>query len=378
MSNDLNIKFNDYGLLKDLLIENYNRYINYKKFVNKLENTITIVSNDDNFAIETFFYNDINNINKINNSVVFIDCVIEGIHSIKYFNRYNKSNFYVIFSNSMWNREKYNLEIDYINLDYYFYIQKVTQCSVSVYNENYFYPKEYIFDYPKDNIFISTTGYKRKERDRLVNNLIKKLNYKNFIFKYQGENLGQNFDQYDTYLMPSENFNPYKPIIGDITNISDIVPTDLYNQAYFNLTVESDIDYPYSFFPTEKTLKVLLTGIPFVIYATPRFLQNLRNLGFTTYNELWNEDYDLEFDYGARADKIIKLCNELQHFDWQSNKEKLQNIANKNSNLLLKNHKIFIEQFDKISKTLKIIKDKEVQYLKNNSQLFKWLDNNTV
>mgnify|MGYP000353789169 CR=1 FL=1 len=49
----------------------------------------------------------------------------------------------------------------------------------------------------------------------------------------------------------------------------------IYNQAYFNLVVESDIEYPYSFDPTEKIGKALLTGIPFVVYSTPNFLQNL-------------------------------------------------------------------------------------------------------
>lgn len=381
MSNKIAIKFNDYGFLRNLLTENYNRYIAYKKFENKSENVteeVTVVNSNDNFQFKTFNHSDIENINKISNSIVFISCLTEGIHSIDYFNKYNQSNFYIIFSNSVWNRKKYNIKIDYINLDYWTFLKDLSVYSVSPFNENYFYIKEYDFKYPKNNIFVSTTGLERKERDYLIDNLIKKINYNNFILKYQGKNLGKNFDQYDSYIMNHDNFNAYNTIMGDNATLSNIIPTKLYNQAYFNLVVESDIDYPYSFFPTEKIGKALLTGIPFIVYSTPRFLQNLRGLGFETYNEFWNEDYDLEFDYTKRADKIIDLVNQLESFDWQANREKLQQIANHNAALMLKNNSMFIAQFEKIRKTLEVIKDKDAQYLKENPQLFEWLDNNTV
>lgn len=379
MSDIVNIKFNDYGFLKDLLIENYNRYINYKKFSGDLEQAIIVNSSNNQYFIETFSYSDVENINKVNDSVVFIDCLTESVvHSVEFLKQYNKSNFYIVFSSGLLNKEKYNIGINFINLNYYLYLQNIIQFSSSVYNENYYYSKEYKFDYPKNNIFVSTTGSERKERDYLIDNLIKKINYNNFILKYQGKNLGKNFDQYDSYIMNHDNFNAYNTILGDGVTLSSIVPTKLYNQAYFNLVVESDIDYPYSFFPTEKISKALLTGIPFVVYSTPNFLQNLRSLGFKTYNEFWNEDYDLEVDYTKRADKIVDLINELEHFDWQANKEKLQQIANHNAALMLKNNNMIIVQFEEIRKTLEIIYNKDVQYLKENPQLFEWLDNNTV
>ena len=378
--NLLNIKFNDSGCLRDLLVLNYNRYINYKKFVKEIEDTTSINESENNFIIETYHYLDIDNINKINNSIVFIDAISESVHLIEqgYFSQYNKSNFYVIFSNSIWNKNQYRLDIDYINLDYWYFIQQTISDSANSYKENYYYSKEYDFDYPKNNIFVSTTGAIRKERSYLIDNLIEKINYDNFVLKYQGENLGKNYNHCDFYRVTAENFDAYSPIFGDFVNISSLVPTKLYNQAYFNLVVETDIDYPCSFDPTEKIGKALLTGIPFVVYSTPNFLQNLHNLGFKTYNELWNEDYDTEFDYTKRADKIIDLCNQLENFNWQANKEKLQQIANHNAALMLKNNDMFIAQFEKIRQTLEIIKDKDAQYLKNNPQLFEWLDNSHI
>ena len=379
MNYQLNIKFNDYGFLKDLLLENYNRYIRYKNFRNELLDSVIVINNNESFFTETFTFNDLENINKINNSIVFIDAIAAGLNLKKYFEQYNKSNFYIIFSTSIWQKEKYALNnLDYIVLDFYLFVRNILQSSSTPQNENFYYSKEYKFDYPKNIIFVSTTGEERTERNYLVKNLVKKIDYDNFILKYQTKNLGKNFDHLDFHSMNYNNYSIDKCLLGDNNTISSIIPIDLYNQAYFNLVVESLIDYPYSFMPTEKIAKVLLTGIPFVVYSTPRFLQNLHKLGFTTYNELWNEDYDLEFDYTKRADMIVDLCNKLEHFDWQKHKEKLQEIANKNASAFLKNNSHVLDQMKKIYKTLEIIKDKDAQYLKNNPQLFEWLDNNTV
>ena len=108
------------------------------------------------------------------------------------------------------------------------------------------------------------------------------------------------------------------------------MPIKIYNQSYFNLVVETDINYDHSFFLTEKTIKSLIIGMPFVIVSTPKFLEHLKALGFCTYGELWNEDYDQEIDYKTRIDKIIDLVVQLHNFDWVSNKSKLAEIGRQN------------------------------------------------
>ena len=108
------------------------------------------------------------------------------------------------------------------------------------------------------------------------------------------------------------------------------MPIKIYNQSYFNLVVETDINYDHSFFLTEKTIKSLIMGMPFVIVSTPKFLEHLKALGFCTYGELWNEDYDQEIDYKTRIDKIIDLVVQLHNFDWVSNKSKLAEIGRQN------------------------------------------------
>jgi hypothetical protein len=79
--------------------------------------------------------------------------------------------------------------------------------------------------------------------------------------------------------------------------------------------------------------------MPFLIVATPHFLKYLRELGFHTYGDLWDESYDEELDYIKRIDKIVDLCNNLDTFDWESNRSALELIAMKNKcNFLNLNH----------------------------------------
>ena len=97
-----------------------------------------------------------------------------------------------------------------------------------------------------------------------------------------------------------------------------------------NLVVETDLTENHEFFLTEKTIKLLLVGQPFVIVSTPNFLNHLHQLGFKTYNLLWNEDYDQEPNFELRVQKIIQLCNYLSKFDWQAHRPELEQIQKHN------------------------------------------------
>jgi hypothetical protein len=178
----------------------------------------------------------------------------------------------------------------------------------------------------------------RVERDYLKDQLLKKINYTNFIFKYSGIDLGMPSDSYDVVKFKSGDFNPYKsrPTMEKYAYcLSDTLPIKMYNQANFNLVVETDIAQRFGFLLSEKILKCLISGMPFVVVATPHFLKYLKELGFHTYNELWDESYDNTLEYTKRIDKIVDLCNNLDSFDWTANQSALELIALKNrSNFL--------------------------------------------
>jgi hypothetical protein len=65
-----------------------------------------------------------------------------------------------------------------------------------------------------------------------------------------------------------------------------------------------------TFFPTEKTIRPLMALKPMLVYGPKYFLARLRNLGFKTWNSLWDESYDL-LEGPARWERIKLTMNEL-------------------------------------------------------------------
>lgn len=294
-------------------------------------------------GIPCFHFRDIHAINQCKDPLIAIDCLTEGKNSTRFFNQYNTNNHYIIFANeSQSHCSKINLalKISYTWVSHYFFLFFMSDAYNSPWRFCYYLDKEYKFNFPKPLRFVSTTGNVRKQRTYLKDQLIEKIKYKNFIFRYSGVDLGMPADQFDVIKFVPGEFDPYTSILEKYHhNISQSLPIDMYNQANFNLLVETDINYQYGFFLTEKTIKCLITGMPFVIVATPCFLKYLKELGFHTYNEIWDESYDDELDYTKRIDKVIDLCNNLDLFDWKKNQTALELIALKNRcNFLNLNH----------------------------------------
>jgi hypothetical protein len=62
---------------------------------------------------------------------------------------------------------------------------------------------------------------------------------------------------------------------------------------------------------TEKSFKPIALGMPFVLSATAGSLAYLRDYGFRTFGEFWDESYDLETDDFVRAEKIAAVLKKL-------------------------------------------------------------------
>lgn len=84
---------------------------------------------------------------------------------------------------------------------------------------------------------------------------------------------------------------------------------------------------------TEKTLRPIACGQPFVLAATHGSLQYLRDYGFETYDSVWDESYDLETDPAVRLQKIVELMADIASWDEATRHQKLsqaQRIAQHN------------------------------------------------
>lgn len=85
-----------------------------------------------------------------------------------------------------------------------------------------------------------------------------------------------------------------------------------YNESVFNLVSEtSDTE---TFF-TEKIWKPIVAGQPFVVHGAKHYLKNLKDMGFMTFGDHFDENYDEVESNEKRVHKIVELCNSLIKID---------------------------------------------------------------
>jgi len=294
-----------------------------------------------------FHYSEVEAINKCNSNVIVIDNITESIHSKIYFRQYSNDKHYIIFTGGTWDKDKHDIGVKSYDIVYqWFFLIEMIDTYMSPHRFCFYFNKTYDFQYPKTHTFFSTIGNVRNERDIVVENIINAVVYKNYILRYSGEDLAMPSDHLDIVSFVSGEFDPYTDIIPEYYhNVSQSLPIDIYNSSYLKLVVETDIVENNCFFITEKTVKALITGIPFIIVSTPFFLKILQDNGFKTYNTLWDESYDSILDYKMRISAISDLLNSLEHFDWQRHKKELQDIANHNLQNLINLNKIMNDFF---------------------------------
>jgi len=66
----------------------------------------------------------------------------------------------------------------------------------------------------------------------------------------------------------------------------------------------------HCFFPTEKTVRPMLLKKPMIVMASANYLEHLRQMGFRTFGDFWDEDYD-GYEGADRYNKILKLIDKL-------------------------------------------------------------------
>jgi len=302
-----------------------------------------------------FHYSSIDDINNCASEVIIIDNLTESVHSEIWFRQYDKTKHYIIFSAGYWDKEKYDIGIPSYDLLYHpWFLFEYAENYVSHSRFGFYLDKHYNFDYPKKHIFCNTTGTKRELRSKLVDQLLEKLTYENYILKYESKDMKCASNHLDfSFIKSDDSFDPYKNINEKYNySLSDTLPMNMYNSAYFNLVVETDQAWHDSFFMTEKTLKVLLCGMPFLVFSTPYFLEKLQDMGFRTYNTLWDESYDSVLDHSDRINKIVELAQTLEHFDWQANKIQLQEIFRHNIEIIMNRNIIYDEFLKNLEQTI--------------------------
>lgn len=84
-----------------------------------------------------------------------------------------------------------------------------------------------------------------------------------------------------------------------------------------------------TFFVTEKTVRPLVAGKPFLLFGPRHFLRRLHSLGIQTYNSLWSEHYD-EYEGAERWQHMQTSLKEITKLDPKKILEHSQQLAEHN------------------------------------------------
>jgi hypothetical protein len=80
--------------------------------------------------------------------------------------------------------------------------------------------------------------------------------------------------------------------------------------TYFSVITETVYEQPHSF-RTEKIVKALAAGHPFIVAANRGFYRDLHNLGFCTFDSIIDESFDSIDLPQDRMDRICEIVADL-------------------------------------------------------------------
>jgi len=122
-----------------------------------------------------------------------------------------------------------------------------------------------------------------------------------------------------------------------------------YNDTKYSLVAETN-DTNDEIFMTEKIWKPIIAQQPFVVHGNYLYLQRLREMGFKTFANHFDEGYDLELDKDKRIDKIVDTCRDLLTRNWQDIYLQTQALRRHNLDTFFNEERLSVE----INKTLNL------------------------
>jgi len=84
----------------------------------------------------------------------------------------------------------------------------------------------------------------------------------------------------------------------------------LHLNTFVNVLTETLFENE-TIFLSEKIFKPILGCQPFIVLGNPGTIQELKNIGFKTFEDFWDESYDSELDFSKRLSKIITILKDL-------------------------------------------------------------------
>ena len=234
---------------------------------------------------------------------------------------------YYIISESYWDTNKYQFEnVNYTLLYYSWELNdfqnRITNRDNVYHHLNYTnVPNQYepVYD------FLCLAGRGKPWRNVFIKHLLEKVDVSNSLVSYFGKNLGsKDLLELDiNYSREQNTFEQefYKPI-NDFKHSyvrSYFTKPELFSKTKFSVIVETEAENN-EYHVTEKTLKCLVTGHPFIVIGTYKYLEFLQNMGFVTWGSEFSEDYDNIINLEDRIIEVVNTAAKLMKFNFDKSK----------------------------------------------------------
>lgn len=120
--------------------------------------------------------------------------------------------------------------------------------------------------------------------------------------------------------------------------LNDAIISDIYEHVDFAVITETHVDTGNNMvFVTEKLMKAIANRVPFIVYGDRYTLKYLKRIGYKTYDFLIDESYD-SMPVLERTHKIVNEIERLCAVDFSEYKDKIQEVADYNYQVLLNNN----------------------------------------
>ena len=137
--------------------------------------------------------------------------------------------------------------------------------------------------------------------------------------------LSQRMPNFDITSEEIQSANNILPLVLDVANFdfypmesSEVSVETLYENSLINIASETFF-FDKFIHITEKTYKPIAFMQPFILVGSFKSLQHIKDMGFKTFGEFWNEDYDLEEDNEKRMKMIFDIVDWIS--TWSEEKQ---------------------------------------------------------
>jgi hypothetical protein len=105
-----------------------------------------------------------------------------------------------------------------------------------------------------------------------------------------------------------------------LTNLYDADTNYYYDTSLISVITETNYQFEKSIFNTEKIWRPIANRHPFIMIGPTGTLKYLKELGYRTFDDFWDESYDTIIDPAERLKAITELCYTIDNW---SDHEKL-------------------------------------------------------